>query len=74
VDIDGRGVQHELGSFGPFIFLEDALLPRGKMPPFNRHPHAGLLSLTLLLRGDCVKVNVPCMCNASIESLREESE
>jgi len=54
--------------------LEDALLPRGKMPPFNRHPHAGLLSLTLLLRGDCVKVNVPCMCNASIESLREESE
>lgn len=55
VDIDGRGVQHDLPSFGPFLFLEDALLPRGKMPPFGKHPHAGLLSLTLLLRGDCVK-------------------
>jgi len=55
VDIDGRGVQHELPSFGPFLFLEDALLPRGKMPPFGKHPHAGLLSLTLLLRGDHVK-------------------
>jgi len=55
VDIDGRGVQHELGSFGPFVFLEDALQPRGKMPPFNKHPHAGLLSLTLLLRGDYVQ-------------------
>jgi hypothetical protein len=66
VDIDGRGVQHELGSFGPFVFLEDALLPRGKMPPFNRHPHAGLLSLTLLLRGDCVKVIL--LCKVTIES------
>jgi redox-sensitive bicupin YhaK (pirin superfamily) len=55
VDIDGRGVQHGLPSFGPFLFLEDALLPRGKMPPFGKHPHAGLLSLTLLLRGDCVR-------------------
>lgn len=55
VDIDGRGVQHDLPSFGPFLFLEDALLPRGKMPPFGKHPHAGLLSLTLLLRGDCVR-------------------
>jgi hypothetical protein len=53
-DIDGRGVQHELPSFGPFLFLEDALLPRGTMPPFGKHPHAGLLCLTLLLRGDCV--------------------
>ena len=54
-DVDGRGVQHELPSFGPFLFLEDALLPRGSMPPFGKHPHAGLLSLTLLLRGDCVQ-------------------
>jgi redox-sensitive bicupin YhaK (pirin superfamily) len=55
VDIDGRGVQHELSSFGPFVFVEDALLPRGNMPPFGKHPHAGLLSITLLLRGDYVK-------------------
>ena len=50
VDIDGRGVQHELSSFGPFVLLEDALLPRGKMPPFGKHPHAGTKVLAFLVQ------------------------
>eukprot|EP00288_Rhodomonas_lens_P009033 CAMPEP_0177729612 /NCGR_PEP_ID=MMETSP0484_2-20121128/21532_1 /TAXON_ID=354590 /ORGANISM="Rhodomonas lens, Strain RHODO" /LENGTH=341 /DNA_ID=CAMNT_0019242513 /DNA_START=92 /DNA_END=1114 /DNA_ORIENTATION=- len=54
-DINGDGVPHAFQHCHPFLFLEDALLPRGQMPPFGKHPHAGLCSVTILFRGDHLK-------------------
>jgi len=43
-----QGVVHAISSIGPFLFLEEAM---GRPPPFGAHPHAGLYSLTIPLRG-----------------------
>jgi hypothetical protein len=48
----GQGVIHAVSSLEPFLFLEEAM---GRPPPFGKHPHAGLCSVTVPLCGDALK-------------------
>lgn len=66
-DINGEGVPHAFQHCHPFLFLEDALLPRGRLAALPFLPSTLFLHLDVVL-GTLSEVNLVCFRATSSRS------
>ena len=51
VDVNGKGIQHEVADIDPIILLDEAFMLSHRGSPFSAHPHRGLVAISYILKG-----------------------